>query len=126
MFAFNNYVKVIQFKQAEDVIVQAEEKYGLQSPFNTINKLCLIASKVRQFLKDFEALSSNYASALTWALTYIVDAIEAKYLDWPELGAGLIKGSSAIGNRGIIDGAVQTPVARLLCQSLAAEPEPPA
>ena len=92
-----------------DRITLAEETYGRNSPFDSILKLHIIATKVQAVFA--ESLGGQpggrggdvlLSHAIDWVLAGIMDLVAAKHLATSDIGTRVLKGDGS-GGKGLVD-----------------------
>lgn len=95
------FKQVLALEGVHQVIARAEERLGKNSPFNTVNKICQIARKVRDNVKDNAELT-NTNIAMDWAFRAIMDWVECSLIDPSEITVRGILGQST-GGKSFVD-----------------------
>lgn len=93
--------QVLAVEGVHDTIVRAEERLGKKSPFNTVNKICQIARKVRDNVKDNPELTVA-AVVMEWTFKAIMDWVECSMIDPSEITIRGILGQST-GGKSFVD-----------------------
>ena len=95
----NVHRTVLSVQGVQRVILEAEEKYGADSPFNSILKLYLMAKKARECIKD---QSLDPTTGMEWVFNSVMDWVTAGLLETREIAVRTIKGEAS-GGRSFVD-----------------------
>lgn len=97
------YREALLNPRLKTVILETEELYGKQSPYNSILKLYLFVSKAKGVMEE-RGLRDPHSvvQGLEWLFRSLLDLLKSKLLHTDDIGKRLITGEGS-GGKGLID-----------------------